>query len=175
VTAPLQPPRRARLLGAALLAATLVAGGLTGAAIDRAVVRHALAAPGGGPCRDARRRPGLGFLEPLHLTAAQRDSVKAILEHRRGQMDAFWAEAGPRLRAVVDATETEIRSVLTPEQRATFDRMRAARDARHRERWRRDWTLPQGHGGPPPAEPPPGGPPPAGPPLSEPPPDSLSR
>jgi Spy/CpxP family protein refolding chaperone len=65
--------------------------------------------------------------EPLGLTPAQREQVQVILERRRTQMDAFWQEARPRLRAVVDSTETEIRALLSPEQQAAFDRMRAER------------------------------------------------
>ena len=134
-------PRRARLLGMALLAATFLTGTLAGAAIDQAV-----AARQPDPAADAGRRcdgpPGKktqAILHQLDLTPEQRERVDAIMERRRRQADAFWEREGPRMRSIVDSTRAEIRAVLTPEQRAEYDRLREAhRAARRAEHARRD-------------------------------------
>ena len=38
------------------------------------------------------------------------------LERRRDEVDAFWKEHGPEMRAIMDSARAEIRTVLTPEQ-----------------------------------------------------------
>lgn len=131
------PPRstaRARILGAALLVAAFVAGGLAGAAADRVFAERlpGHAARDTRPCRGPQGTAEL--FGALHLTADQQVRLDSILERRRVQMDAFWEREGPRLRALVDSTEQEIGRILTPDQRATFDRLRAEKRAFHSKR-----------------------------------------
>jgi Spy/CpxP family protein refolding chaperone len=116
--------RRSKLIAAAVLGATLVAGTLAGAAADRVLGGRGTPAehPDREPCAGAPG--GVTVFDALDLSAEQRGRVDAILERRRGEMDVLWQEARPRMRALVDSTEAEIKRVLSPEQRLEFDRMR---------------------------------------------------
>lgn len=60
----------------------------------------------------------------LDLTDAQRKQVEEILTRRRTRINAMWANVRPRVRAEVEATNAEIEKILTPEQRAKFERMK---------------------------------------------------
>ncbi len=133
--------RRARLLGATLLAAVFVGGAFSGAAVDRMIASGAGAAqPPAEPDRREGRDEHRGYIfEQLDLAPEQRARIDAVLEHRRAQMDTFWIEARPRLRSIVDSAREDIREVLTPEQRAEYDRLRAEHEAaKERERDGRD-------------------------------------
>lgn len=129
-----ESPRQARLLGITLLAATFVFGGLAGAATTRLLGdREPVAAVQDAGRRDGceRRRPST--LDQIDLAPEQRQQIDGVLERRRRQTAAFWDEYGPILRAIVDSTRAEIRAVLTPEQRAEYDRLRAERRRRSHE------------------------------------------
>lgn len=133
-------PRRTRLLSLGLLAITFLVGALSGAALDR--VLSADPAPAEAPvvkaptqpeARNQRRRERkFDDIDGLDLSAEQRARIDAILERRKLQIDEFWKEAGPRLRALVDSTRAEIREELTPAQQAEYDRRQAERHARSR-------------------------------------------
>jgi len=63
----------------------------------------------------------IGFLsERLDLTATQRDSVRAILERHRADVEKIWREVHPRFDAVRSAMSTEINAQLTPAQRTRY-------------------------------------------------------
>lgn len=138
---------RVRLLAVAVLLATFAAGVAAGLGAaqwrHRAFARDDHGRGGGGPMGDR-------FLGRLGLTTAQRATVDSILERRRVQLERFWAGPGQQLRLVVDSTRNEVRAVLTPPQRATYDSLVA-------ERRRREHAREVGGGpiGPPP---PPSGP-----------------
>jgi Spy/CpxP family protein refolding chaperone len=71
----------------------------------------------------------------LDLTAAQRDSVRAILERSRPKLEAIWRDVRPRVDSVRSTIDSEIAAQLTPTQRARFEEIRRRRDERfHRER-----------------------------------------
>lgn len=128
--------RRARLLGALLLAVVFVGGAFGGAAIDRLVVggaseKSARAERNCDGDRDGHRG---SLIDQIDLTPEQRERVDQVLERRRVQLDSFWVAARPQLRAIVDGTRDEIRAIMTPEQRAEYDRLRAERNAREKER-----------------------------------------
>ncbi|MBK5189424.1 MAG: hypothetical protein JJD97_14365, partial [Gemmatimonadaceae bacterium] len=75
----------------------------------------------------------LGFGQDLGLDAATRARVDSIFAHRRVQIDSFWKGPGKALRAIMDSTREDVRSVLTPEQRARFDRRHMERRPQHPE------------------------------------------
>lgn len=126
---------RARMLGVGLLFLMFFAGALSGMAMTRAVeaspgpATTAAERDGAVACRDGGKRTKI--IDQLDLSAEQRARVDAILARRRGQTESFWDSAGPRLRVLMDSTRAEIRAVLTPEQRAEYDRLR---EERRRER-----------------------------------------
>lgn len=119
--------KRARLMGLVVLVVMFAIGALTGAA----TMRVATGEESDPQERSESRRPGL--FETLQLTDEQQTQVDEIMERRRAQVDAFWKENGPELRAIMDSARAEIRAVLTPEQQALEEQFRAER-RRHYER-----------------------------------------
>lgn len=119
-------PKRARLLGLLLLVVVFAVGALTGAAAMRMTADSAAESRQREATRE--RRPGLW--ESLELTPEQKAQVDAIMERRSIEVEAFWNEHGPKLRAVMDSARAEVREILTPEQRAIEERHHAERRRR---------------------------------------------
>lgn len=71
------------------------------------------------------------FGEELGLDSLERSHVDSIFAKRRVQIDSFWKGPGRALREIMDSTRQEVRAVLTPEQRARFDKLRAERRPGH--------------------------------------------
>lgn len=122
---------RARLLGFGLLAVTFVVGALAGAAVDRAVSRE----DGAAQARAERRENDDGrryIIDRVEMSEGQRATIDSILHLRVERMQDVWREVEPRLDAITDSTRMEIMAVLTPDQRAEYERMldrrRGARD-----------------------------------------------
>jgi Spy/CpxP family protein refolding chaperone len=59
----------------------------------------------------------------LDLTAAQRDSVRAILGRYKPRMDSIWRQIGPRFETIKDSISNDIRRQLTPEQQTRYSAM----------------------------------------------------
>ena len=113
--------KRARLLSVLIIAIVFAVGGLTGAATMHVVEGDE------APRMERRGGRSNNLFERLQLTPEQQVQVEAIMEQGRTQMDAFWAEHRPTLRAIADSTRAQIRAVLTPEQRALDDEWIAER------------------------------------------------
>lgn len=120
-------PGRRRLVGFALIAVVFLVGSMTGAAMDRVITSQAMAGEDNGP---QERRTHI--IEQVEMTAEQRATIEAILERRSERMSATWSEISPRLNAITDSARSEIMQVLTPEQRAEYER-RLDEHARQRE------------------------------------------
>ena len=75
----------------------------------------------------------------LHLSKEQKQLVAAIFEAKRPQMMALHEEMRPKFEALRNATQAEIRKLLTPEQQGRADKMEAEMEKHKRE-----------HEGPPP-------------------------
>lgn len=122
---------RVRLLGFSLLAITFVAGALAGAAIDRAVGDEPQASEARQDRRGDDQRGRSWLIDRVEMSDAQRASIDSILELRAQRMRAVWREVEPQLDAISDSARAEIMAVLTPEQRAEYDKLR---DRRRRDR-----------------------------------------
>jgi Spy/CpxP family protein refolding chaperone len=72
----------------------------------------------------------------LELTAAQRDSVRAIFARHRPETDSLWARVRPRFDSIKARMRGEIDSVLTPEQRVRHQQL--IEQAEHHRKERRD-------------------------------------
>jgi Spy/CpxP family protein refolding chaperone len=120
--------KRARATGIAILALMFLVGALSGAATMR-VVSADDASMRMGP---QRAHPDL--LERLELTPEQRTRIDAILERRRAEMEEFWDQHRPALRAITDSARAELRAVLTPEQREIEERFMEERKAHQKQR-----------------------------------------
>jgi Spy/CpxP family protein refolding chaperone len=121
----------------ATLIAAFVAGGLVGWGVSMRFSHgrwggQRFGGPGGlgGPL-GAR---GINSLlkRELDLTPAQEDSVRAIFERHRPQMEALWRAMRPRFDSLRAAVDSEIAAQLTPPQRPRFEEMRRRMDDRLR-------------------------------------------
>lgn len=60
----------------------------------------------------------------LDLTPAQRRQVEQILERRHARMNKLWSSVQPDVRREIESTNEEIERVLTPQQRAEFEKLK---------------------------------------------------
>jgi Spy/CpxP family protein refolding chaperone len=60
----------------------------------------------------------------LDLTDAQRAQVEQIIRRRHARIDGIWDGVHPRIHAELEQANKEISRILTPEQRAKFERMK---------------------------------------------------
>jgi Spy/CpxP family protein refolding chaperone len=67
----------------------------------------------------------------LDLTDAQRKQVEEIVNRRHARIDTMWDHFRPQVRAEVERANEEIARVLTPEQRARFQKLRMRMLGRH--------------------------------------------
>jgi Spy/CpxP family protein refolding chaperone len=112
--------RSPRLIGAALLLAAFIAGAAVGFAFDRVV----------------RPEPRLKtfvvadmsrVLDRLELTTRQRAQADSILQRRAPTTERMMLDVADRLRGLSDSVDAELRSILTPQQRARLDSLRGER------------------------------------------------
>jgi hypothetical protein len=116
-------PRRLHLWTVLVLVAVFAAGAATGAGLARAFRPH-------GPGPAGPRPPGDGlppFVAELGLSPDQLARARDIAERHRSEIEAVVQEAFPRVRAVQDQVDQEIRAILTPEQAKRFDELRSRR------------------------------------------------
>ncbi len=113
-------PKTVRLVTAVLLLATFAAGTVTGGAL---VLWQTKREPPGHPVPDMGPLPW----EILDLTEAQRTEAHVILERHRPKLDAIFDTTAPRVRAITDEIDKEVRKILTAEQQSRFDRILAER------------------------------------------------
>ncbi len=124
---------RNRIAVALLLLMVFAAGMITEAWVFRFRSHgiRSMAMPGGRPPFGAERDRHFG--EELGMDSLQRMRVDSIFARRRVEIDSFWKGPGKSLRAIMDSTREEVRQVLTPEQRARFDRRHMERRPQHPE------------------------------------------
>lgn len=119
-----------RAWAAGLLAATFVAGAIAGYSVAGLRERSS-AAPFRDDSGEVRFRVREGLppaFEQLGLTVEQRAAVLEILARARPKTDTALQEMIPRLRALTDSVDAEIRAVLRPEQRERLSTIRGARE-----------------------------------------------
>ena len=132
---------RSKLAAVALLAAVFVAGGLAGWGGHEAAERDDRG-PGGHRGPDAL----VAYLtRELKLSAAQRDSVRAIIARHRPETDSLWARVRPRFDSIKARMRAEIDAQLTPEQRSRHQQL--IDRAEHHRREREDSTKAKTEGG----------------------------
>jgi Spy/CpxP family protein refolding chaperone len=111
-----------------------IAGILVGVAGDHLYLIHngRLSPRRGARFAADRMADNLG--RELQLTAQQKTQVQQIIERHRAKIDAAMSNVRPQVRQELDATNAEIESILTPDQRTKFDALRMRIGARHRDR-----------------------------------------
>jgi hypothetical protein len=102
------------LRGLTLLLAVFAAGVAAGIGLDRAAATDSRL--------ETRLSTGMpAVLDRLGLTPEQRRAVDSLLERSRPRAQAAMAEMVPRLGAIADSLDAELREILTPAQRARLD------------------------------------------------------
>src|SRR6266699_4019789 len=123
-----------KLAAVGLLAAVFLAGGLAGWGGHAAAERDDAGMRG-------RHGPDsiVAYLSrELDLSAAQRDSVRAIFARHRPETDALWAQVRPRFDSIKTRMRAEIDAQLTAEQRTKHQQL--IEQAEHHRREREDST-----------------------------------
>lgn len=90
-----------------------------------------------GPRRGGRPSPerAVEMLDRhLHLRPVQRDSVRAVLERHRPEMDSVWRAFRPRFDSLQRVIGKEIDAQLDPDQRTKFAELRKQFEQRQRDR-----------------------------------------
>jgi Spy/CpxP family protein refolding chaperone len=70
--------------------------------------------------RFAADRMSERLAKELQLTAQQKTQVQQIIERHRAKIDALMSNVRPQVRHELDATNAEIETILTPDQRTKF-------------------------------------------------------
>ena len=142
---------RIHVLSGLLLLGTFLAGGAAGVGLA-----YALRAP--GHPRPPEPPPFPRQFQELGLSAAQQQQAEAIFARHRPELDAVLQESYPKVRAINERMEAELRAILTPEQAQRLDALKARRPPHPPH------GADFGRGPPEPGPPPPGGGPPPPPP-----------
>jgi Spy/CpxP family protein refolding chaperone len=145
----------ARVVAALVLALALVSGVLLGIAADRLLLLHGghhrgmpgsmmsgpsaprmLFGPSDGARMPGRAEPNAEWVtnrlaDQLGLSAEQRVRVDSIVTRRMAERRDLMAPIRERMRQLLDSTRADVEAVLTPEQRAKLDKLRARGDDRH--------------------------------------------
>jgi Spy/CpxP family protein refolding chaperone len=122
----------------ALLIVIFAAGMLAGTAFTRVLSAREPSATPAADCAREERGPH-SIIDQLDLQPGQRARVDSIMDRRRERTDSLWQQDGARIRAAVDSARAEIRTVLTPQQAAEYDRLREEHEQeRKRRRAQRD-------------------------------------
>jgi hypothetical protein len=115
------PVWRIHVLSGLLLLGTFLAGGAAGIGLAYALGGHGRPRPPEGPPPLPRQFQELG------LSPAQQREAEAIFARHRPELDAVLQESYPRVRAVNERMESELRAILTPEQAKRLDTLKARR------------------------------------------------
>jgi len=124
---------RSKLAAVGLLAAVFVAGGLAGWG-GREAAERVERGPGG---MGSRRGPDalVAYLSrELSLSAAQAESVRAIIGRHRPETDALWARVRPQFDSIKARMRAEIDAQLTPEQRTHHQQLIEQGEQHRKER-----------------------------------------
>lgn len=83
---------------------------------------------------DPRQHTMERFGRELNLSAEQQEKVAVIFESKHSEMKALQTEMRPKFEALRDATQTEIRKLLNPDQQKKFDEINARMEKHRKER-----------------------------------------
>lgn len=113
-----QKRSRSRAIAGALLVLAFVAGAAAGVTADRLLTPKPT-------IRTRIKRDMSGVLDKLGLTAQQRAQADAIIQRSAPRTQEVMLEVAERLRTVSDSVDAELRAILTTDQRARLDSLKA--------------------------------------------------
>ncbi|MGD8699019.1 MAG: hypothetical protein PVJ43_06995 [Gemmatimonadales bacterium] len=120
-----------------LLLGAFLIGGVVGAVVDRSIAPNASGETGDSRRsgdRDRRERYLDWLAAELSLSEQQRDEVAVIIERNREEVAALWKQTRPAFEELKQRLRSEVREVLTDEQRTAYEGLIAAERDRHRRR-----------------------------------------
>jgi hypothetical protein len=124
---------RPRAWAALVLFVVFVLGALVGVVGAGIMAHHHIHAVFDGSEEEVETRVSLALLDRLlRLSNEEREQVREVLARNAAEHTRLRASIEPSLASFRDHERTEIRSILTPEQRVTFDVAIAKIDARRR-------------------------------------------
>ena len=116
---PTPSPSNTRTTAFVVVIIAFVAGLFVGIAGDRLYFHRRFPGPRDfGPGRIVER-----LNRELHLTPDQKSQVQKIVDSHRTRIESIMGPVRPEIRKELDATNAEIEKVLTPDQRAEFEKM----------------------------------------------------
>ena len=110
-------PLRIRVMTALVIVGTFVAGAVAGAGVCRWMT------PRAGPPPPPMHLP----LRELGLSPEQEQQARAIADRHREELESILRGTYPKVRAVNDKIEAELREILTPEQQKKLDEVKERR------------------------------------------------
>jgi Spy/CpxP family protein refolding chaperone len=119
---------RIHVMSGIVVLGTFLAGAMAGAGIERMQQRRELPGPPFFHGRAVGTGEDVHFmaLPGLSLSPDQQKKIERIVTGYRPQFEAVVRESFPRVRAVQEKMNAEIRAVLTPEQQKQFDEAQRA-------------------------------------------------
>lgn len=123
-----------RTAAVAIVVIAFCAGLLVGVAGDHLYLIHSGRLFPRRAARFATDRMADRLDRELHLTPQQKTQVQQILERHRARIDAAMSSVRPMVRQELDASNKEIETILTPEQRTKFGELRMRVESRRRDR-----------------------------------------
>ena len=113
-------PSRSKLLAASALLITFLVGIVIGVIGERVLMIRRGGVPHFPPAQWIVRR----LDARLHLSDSQRVQITQIVQRHEDKIRGIWSGVRPAVRSEIDAANSEIDRILTPEQRARFANMR---------------------------------------------------
>lgn len=114
----------AKTIAIVTVVAAFIAGLLIGVVGDRILLLRHRDRTGMRGARFMTQRIVAHLDGELHLTQPQREEVTRILDARRDRIAAINAAVRPQIRREIEDVNAEIEKLLTPEQRAAFEKMK---------------------------------------------------
>lgn len=104
------------------IAAVFLFGVALGGVLGYAFTRHRTALAAEGRTEQVRRAQMVERLDgELHLTAAQRQTLDQIMTGLQGQYKTIHEQIDPQINNARQKARSEIRTILTPEQKPKFE------------------------------------------------------
>lgn len=108
---------RAAPVAALLLVLSFVVGSVTGMVLEEALGIDWF------DFLDADEHSGeQALLRDLDLSADQSGHIEAIVDEREDRLESYWESQLPEIMAIIEASRSDIRAVLTPSQVSEYDR-----------------------------------------------------
>ncbi len=118
--------KRSKYVALTLLLGAVLLGGMLGFTVERVTRDRAKVECAAEMDRATARAQ---FADEVGLDGAQRVALDSMLERRNARLDSLYDGIRPQTRAAHDSARAEFRRLLTPDQMARYEAMRARDDS----------------------------------------------